>query len=299
MMIGFGGLGNLGSAMARRLAGEGVELTVWNRTAGKAAGLGTAIASSPSQLMTLSEIVFLNLFDSVAVEHVLTGKDGLLYGKCEGKIVVDTSTNHPSAVLKFHSIVRQAGARYLEAPVLGSVGPASEGALTMVVSGEKSALETVRPIAEKLCRRIVYLEGEGKSTRMKLINNHVLGTIMAVIAEAGAVGEKCGIPLGTVLEVLSIGAGNSPVLFGKKEKLTHGDYSAQFSAMAILKDLNYFDELSTSLGMASGILRGTKDAYEETVRQGLGEKDFSVVYRVFKKDDSRLEGAETGAGNRE
>jgi 3-hydroxyisobutyrate dehydrogenase len=282
MRIGFAGLGALGSAMARRLAEQGVTISVWNRTPEKAARLELPSAPTPSHLMTSSDAVFLNLFDSAAVEEVLTGNEGLLHGGSRGKIIVDTTTNHPDRAVFFHSIVRKAGASYLEAPVLGSVGPASQGTLTMVCSGDIRKLDDVRTVVEKLCRHVFHLEGEGTASRMKLVNNHVLGTLMAVLAEAAGAGVRSGIPLETVLEVLSVGAGNSPVLQGKRGKLLNGDFTTQFSVSAILKDLRYFEDVAAGIGMSSPLLKATEEIYRQAERNGIGGADFSIVYTLFQ-----------------
>ncbi len=107
MRAGFIGLGNLGRAMVSRLQDHGVSLTVWNRTAERAADLDLALADSPAALISLEPAVLLCLADSDAVEVVLRGKDGLLAGDCAGKLIIDTTTNHPAPVRLFHELCRQ------------------------------------------------------------------------------------------------------------------------------------------------------------------------------------------------
>ena len=89
MKAGFIGLGHLGKAIAKRLISEGVSLTVWNRTKEKAADLGVPVADTPAALVSATDIVFLNLFDSEAVWSVLTGGEGISAGDCKGKIIID------------------------------------------------------------------------------------------------------------------------------------------------------------------------------------------------------------------
>jgi 3-hydroxyisobutyrate dehydrogenase len=93
------GLGHFGRAIATRLAAEGVDLTVWNRTLTKAEGLNVQLASSPAALVSEVEVLFLNLFDSAAVRDVLSGDDGVFKGVCSEKIIVDTTTNHCGVML--------------------------------------------------------------------------------------------------------------------------------------------------------------------------------------------------------
>ena len=138
MNLGFIGLGHLGKAIAGRLIACGHSLTVWNRTPTKSGDMEADVAASPASVTNNAEIIFLCLFDSQAVSSVLNRDNGLLSGNISGKIVVDLSTNHFREVTVFHELCAKSGAVYLEAPVLGSVVPASQGALTVLVSGSGS-----------------------------------------------------------------------------------------------------------------------------------------------------------------
>ena len=294
MPLGFIGLGNLGKAMAARLAGQSVDLILWNRTIDKAnvlvgdlAALGytssVQVAESPADVVANSEIVFLNLFDSVAVLEVLTGSRGVLSGNCRGKIIVDTSTNHPQSVTTFYDLCAGAGATYLESPVLGSVIPASQGSLTALVSGDHHSFEEVRSYLDKLAKTIFYLERPTLATKMKLVNNLVLGAFMATIAEAVACGEACGMQKERILEILLAGAGNSGVLSAKRQKLTEDDYSPHFSVAAIHKDLGYLSELAQQVRVTLAMSAQAEQLFKEAERMGFGQSDLSAVYRIMKR----------------
>jgi 3-hydroxyisobutyrate dehydrogenase len=282
MKAGFIGLGYLGKTIARRLMAEGVELTVWNRTKEKAVDLGAYVAAGPREVAEREEIVFLNLFDSVAVRAVLEGGEGLLAADLKGKIIIDTTTNHFDEAASFHGIVAERAAFYLEAPVLGSVVPASQGNLTVLVSGQEEAFEKVKPYLEKMGKTIFFLADPGLATKMKLINNLLLGTFMAAIAEATVLGEASGLPGATVLDILAAGAGNSMVLNAKRQKLLAGDFSTHFSSALIYKDLHYLQDLAKSLRRP--LLTGSivKEIFGMAFRDHRESLDFSVVYDVLK-----------------
>jgi len=283
MKAGFIGLGHLGKAIAMRLISEGTELIVWNRTREKAADLGVKIAESPSKILSETEVVFLNLFDSDAVNQVITGKGGLLEGDCKGKIIVDTTTNHFDRVIDFGELLKRHGAYYLESPVLGSVVPASLGNLTILVSGEKAAYETAKPLLEKIGKNIFYLQERTQACKMKLINNMVLGSFMTALAEAVAFGEDAGINKETVLDILSAGAGNSAVLNAKKEKILKEDFSPHFSSGLIYKDLHYMQDLARS--MKRPLFTGSlaKEIFGMTFAKKIDSLDLSGVYRIMKE----------------
>ena len=283
MKTGFIGLGHLGKAMAKRLISQGIELSVWNRTREKASDLGVPIAESPAALISQVDILFMNLFDSSAVESVIAGKDGLIKGDCNGKIIVDTTTNHFELVAVFHEILRKQHAFYLESPVLGSVVPASQGTLTVLVSGEREAYESALPSLEKIGKTIFFLEKPSLATKMKLINNLVLGSFMAALAEAVAFAEKAGIEKSQVLDMLSSGAGNSALLNAKKEKLLKEDFSPHFSSALIYKDLHYLQDLARS--MKRPLFTGSiaKELFGMAMAKHLDSQDFSVVYKIVKE----------------
>jgi 3-hydroxyisobutyrate dehydrogenase len=283
MKIGFIGLGCLGKALARRLASLCVELVVWNRTRAKAEDLRLPVAGSPAELVSAVDIVFINVFDSEAVSSVLTGKGGLLEGDCKGKIIIDTTTNHFGRVADFYEALKEKGAAYLESPVIGSVVPASQGTLTVLVSGEKEAYEKALPLIQKIGKTIFYLEKPSVATKMKLINNLVLGALMTSLAEALSFGERSGLDKATVLDILSAGAGNSAVLTAKKEKLLTEDFSRQFSSALIYKDLHCLQDLARSFRKPLFTGSIVKEIFGMALARGMGDLDFAAVYGIFKE----------------
>jgi 3-hydroxyisobutyrate dehydrogenase len=282
MKVGFIGLGHLGKTMARRLISQGLELVVWNRTRDKALDLGAEIAENPAGLTKKARIIFLNLFDSEAVRTVLASEDGILAGDCSGRIVIDTTTNHFDAVDSFHEALRQHGGAYLEAPVLGSVMPASQGALTVLVSGQGPAFQEAQPYIEKIGKNIFFLGDQTLATKMKLINNLVLGSLMATLAEAVALGESAGLEKAKIIDILGAGAGNSMVLNAKREKLLREDFSTHFSSIAIYKDLHYLQDLARTLRRPLFTGSVAKELFAMTWSKEIEDLDFSAVYSVLK-----------------
>ncbi len=282
MHIGFIGLGRLGKAVATRLLDCRHSLTVWNRTPSKAREMGADVADLPAAVAGC-DVIFLCLFDSAAVQAVLAGTDGLLSGDVAGKIVVDLSTNHFNTVKSFHELCLEAGCTYLEAPVLGSVVPASQGALTLLVSGGQSAYDKVRPILENIGRNIFYLKEPGLATKMKLINNLALGSFMATIAEALVLAEDCGIARGDVLDILTVGGGSSLVLDAKKDKLLVEDFSTHFSNALLYKDLHCLQDLAYDQKKTLFTGSVIKELFARTFELGFAHEDFSAIYKVFRQ----------------
>jgi 3-hydroxyisobutyrate dehydrogenase len=283
MHLGFIGLGHLGKAIAGRLLDCGHTLTVWNRTTSKAEGMQVERVSSPREVANKTEMIFICVFDSGAVNSILAGENGLLSGGISGKIIIDVSTNHFKEVTVFHERCRQAGCFYLEAPVLGSVVPASQGTLTVLISGKRAEYEKIKPVLENIGKHLFYLNDPGLATKMKLINNLTLGSFMATIAEAVSIGEEIGLEKKEVIEILSVGGGNSLVLSAKKNKLLDEDFSAHFSNALIYKDLQCLQDLAYELKKPLFTGAVTKELYARTFEQGIDHEDFSAIYKLFKK----------------
>lgn len=282
MAIGFIGLGNLGSAIAKRLSHMGEELIVWNRTKTKIDTLGFADASSPKKLVEQCDTVFMCLFDSKGVESVLSMENGLLSASLQGKMIIDLSTNHFDDVIRFHSLIEAKGGSYLEAPVLGSVIPASKGELTVVAAGKEDVFNKAKPLLEKFGQTLFNLKTPGMASKMKLINNLCLGSFMATLAECTSLGVACGIDKAELLEILGAGGGKSLVLAAKTQKLINEDYSPHFSNAAINKDLHCLQDLAYSMNRPLYTASVTKELYSKMRMLGKGDEDFCSIYQLFK-----------------
>ncbi len=282
MAIGFIGLGNLGRAITSRLASLGEELVIYNRNKEKIKDLPYEKVETPREILDKCDVVFLCLFDSDAVNYILSGENGLLCEELAGKTIIDLTTNHYHDVLEFHNAVNALGGNYLENPVFGSVAPALQGALTVVSSGKKEVFERVKPILEKIAKEIFFLETPSSATKMKLINNLCLGSFMATLAECTAMAESCDIPKAKALEILGVGGGQSLVLKAKTQKLIDEDFSAHFSNNAINKDLHLLQDLAYKLQKPLYSATIPKELFSKMKMMGKGEEDFSSIYQLFK-----------------
>ena len=282
MRIGFIGLGNLGQAICTRLASLGEKLVIFNRDKKKIEDLPYTKANTPKELISKCEVIFLCLFDSDAVSNILKGENGLLCEELRGKTIIDLTTNHYDDVLKFHEMVNNIGANYLENPVFGSVAPALKGELTVVSSGKIEVFEAVKPILEKIAKEIFHLPTPSSATKMKLINNLCLGSFMATLAECTVLAENCDIPKAKALEILGVGGGQSLVLKAKTQKLIDEDFSPHFSNNAINKDLHLLQDFAYNLKMPLYSAAMPKELFSKMKNLGKGEEDFSSIYQLFK-----------------
>jgi 3-hydroxyisobutyrate dehydrogenase len=282
MSIGFIGLGNLGTAICKRLTDIGEKVIIYNRTKSKVENLGYEIANSPKELISKCDIVFMCLFDSDAVNSILNQENGLLSEDLNGKTIIDLSTNHYEEVLTFHTLVEEKNGSYLESPIFGSVAPALQGLVTIVASGREEVFNNCKPLLEKIGKEIFHLPQPSSASKMKLINNLCLGSFMSTIAECTALGEACDIEKSKLLEILGVGGGQSLVLKAKTQKLIDEDFSAHFSNNAINKDLHCLQDLAYSLKRPLYTAAVPKELFSKMKMMDKGEEDFSSIYKLFK-----------------
>ncbi len=281
MPIGFIGLGNLGTAIATRISSMNEDILAYNRT--KKDNSSFKQTNSPKELLENCDTIFLCLFDSSSVNDILYMQNGLLSGDLNGKTIIDLTTNHYSNVLEFHKKIEEVGGNYLEAPVFGSVIPALNGQVTVVVSGKENIFSKNKFILEKFAKEIFFLKEPSSASKMKLINNLCLGSFMATIAECTALGEACNIDKLTLLEILSVGGGQSLVLNAKKQKLIDEDFTPHFSNDAINKDLHTLQDLAYNLKRPLYTASAPKELFSKMKMLGKGKEDFSSIYSLFKE----------------
>ncbi len=280
--IGWIGLGHMGLPMAKNLSKAGYDVKVWNRTLEKAKESGLPYVEDVEQLLDDREVIITMLFGSESVKEVYkkifsSGKD------ISGKTFIDMTTIHPETAKEIAEELLKRKADFLEAPVIGSVIPAKKGLLTIVVSGDEEAYNRHSDIFNILGKEIFFLGDYGTASTIKLVNNTVLGNILAIICEAVIFAEKAGINRETTLKILSHGAGKSMVLDAKMEKILHENYETHFSVNLIHKDLSYALDLSQKKQNPLIITAVSRELYNSAKANHLGELDFAAVLEVYKK----------------
>ena len=258
--LGYIGLGLMGMPMTRRLLAAGHEVTVWNRSPGKAATLveaGATTAKRPCDLAAAATIIFTCVTDAAAVEEVVFGADGLAAVPGEGKIIVDFSSIHPDATRAIAKRLMQAnGMGWIDAPVSGGSKGAEEGTLAVMAGGDAADIERVRPYVLSMARRLTHMGPTGAGQTTKLCNQVIVGCAMVVLAEATRLAANAGIDASRLPEALAGGFADSIPLQLFVPRMVQGIHSPPMGHIAtMLKDLDTAVEVahdtSTPVPMAS------------------------------------------------
>ena len=285
MMLGFIGLGWMGSRMATRLVKAGHEVAVYDRTGDKARALGTLgarVLSTPGELAGEADVVFTMLADDAAVEQVLLGPDGLMAALGPGTTIVELSSVHPDTSRRVATAGRVRNVAVLDAPVSGSTPQAEDGSLVMFVGGEREDYQRCKPMLDILAGQIFYMGSHGAGATMKLVVNGLLGTGMQALAEALALGQRAGLDKAALLDVLEQTTVLAP---GAKHKLQNArseTYPVQFALRLMWKDFGNVLRLAQQRAVPMPATAAAQQSFAIEQAKGM-EEDFSAVIATMEE----------------
>lgn len=278
--IGLAGTGKMGSAMAHRLLAQGFTVTVWNRTRERCLPLqeaGARIASSSAELSASCDVVISSLTNEEALKAVYQQPGGLLESTPKCGLFIEMSTVRPATQIELARAVRSTGARFIECPVGGTVGPAREGRLLGLVGGAADDLERARPVLEQLCRRLVHVGEVGHAAAMKLAINLPLILSWQALGEALLLIRDSGIDPALVVDLLADSSGATTALRGRSNVLLSALAGAQalgaYDIDAMRKDLDAMLDEARDKGLALPLTQEAAHCYARSAESGWGAVD--------------------------
>lgn len=283
---GFLGLGIMGQAMAANLLKAGLTVTVWNKTTNKCDALikkGALHQETPAQVVANSDITFAMVSDPAASKQLCFGKQGVLEGIGKGKGYIDVSTVDPQTSIEISKAIDKKGGRYLEAPVSGSKKPAEDGVLVFVCAGDNSLYDEAIPAFELMGKKSFYLGETGFGAKMKLVINMIMGTMMAGFAEGISLGEKSGLKVNDILDVLDQGAITNPMFRLKGATMIKNSFSTAFPLKHMQKDMRLALHMGDEKDQALYTAGAANFSYIKARSKGYGDEDFSAVLKAIRE----------------
>jgi 3-hydroxyisobutyrate dehydrogenase-like beta-hydroxyacid dehydrogenase len=269
----------MGGAMARRLDSAGHQLTLWNRTRSRAEALGVGrMAKTPAEAAAHADVIISILTDADAVRAAYLGDDGAAK-VAKGKVFVEMSTAGPDIAKELAPLIDRAAGKFVEAPVLGSIGAVESGTLIIFAAGREAAIEGARPVLKDLGE--VRLVGEiGSAASLKLVANSMLAGVSALAAELQSAGTAAGLDPEDVFSVLSRIA---PVLNARKAGFVEHRYSpVTFALRDAVKDLRLALDLYEKTGATTPVTKATKELYERAATMA-GDLDMSAIATLYEQ----------------
>ena len=285
--IGWIGLGRMGEAMVKRLLKAGHGVTVWNRTASKAAPLaeyGATIAAGKQDLASC-DIVFTMVSTTDDLKEVLFGNGGLVAGKARPKVVVDSSSISQEGSAEVRAQLEALGVAYLCTPVSGNAKVAKAGKLLMVSSGPRALYDQAEPYLQAMARKVMWV-GEGELARIwKIAHNTMFGVVIQNLCEITVLAEKAGIPRHVFLESINDSVLGSMYTRYKTPMLANLTFDqVTFTPKLLLKDMDLGMSAAKAHGVAMPSAAATRESVARMVGRGYDDIDFAALLVETARD---------------
>jgi 3-hydroxyisobutyrate dehydrogenase len=286
MKIGLVGLGRMGRAIYTRLADNGCEVIAWDHDAKAmqaAAKRQMRLADTPRAVAAFGEFVISSITEDHGVRNIFRGKDGFLSGDVTGKLFIEMSTLQPMTGRELAPQVDAAGASLIDAPVLGTIPSVRDGKLFALVGGKAEDVARACPVLEKLTRKITHMGPNGAGYAMKLAVNLGLAAFIQATAESLALGQREGLTLPRMLDVL----GEAPTAngwFASKKGLLAGEPAdVTLDLKTLRKDIMSAVATGTLNGTGMPLSSGVLTSLSAAVAKGWGDKDIGELARFFRE----------------
>jgi len=285
-VIGFIGLGIMGRRMARHLLKAGYSLVVHSRSRGpvdEIAKAGAKAAASAKDVAAQCDVLITMLPNSPEVELVALGPNGIIEGARPGLIFADMSTISPIVSQKIARTLEPKGVAMLDAPVSGGEKGAIDGALSIMVGGDKDVFERVLPIFQAMGKTITLLGPLGFGGFTKLANQIIVAVNLTALGEALTFARKAGLDRELTLKALGGGLAGSKCLEQKTPNYVSGSYKPGFKIDLHFKDLGLFMESSRALGVPLPATAVVQELFNAMRVKGRGGLDHSGVITLLEE----------------
>lgn len=273
------GTGAMGAGMAQSLLREGVEVTVWNRTAERSEPLaddGATVALDPVAAVADADVVVAMLFDTAATLDVMTT---VLPHVRDGAVFVQCATVGVEGASQTAALAAQHGVAFLDCPVLGTKAPAEQGKLVMLASGDPGLRDRVQPAFDAMASKTIWVGTEpGEGSKLKLVCNAWIGALAAAVGQSMALAKGLGVDQRLMLEAFDGSAAGSPYLQMKGAAIIDDAYAPQFSVDGVRKDVGLIREAITDAGVSTALIDGVRAAFDAASAAGHGDDDMAAVY---------------------
>ena len=285
MNVAFLGTGILGYPMAERLClSNKHKVFVYNRTVSKATPLGklgALVVESASRAVSSGDCVILTLSDYPAIQDVLFGKDA---GALKGKTVIQMGTIAPGQSIELQKKIFQQGGEYLECPVLGSKGEAQQAKLILMVGATKEKFEKWKIFLCVFGPDPRFIGEVGKAAAIKLALNQIIASHIAGISLSLGIVEKNGIDPDQFIAILKESSLFAPTFERKLPSFKQRNFeNPNFPVKHLLKDVDLIIEEAKDKKLATPVIEAIGKILQQTVRDGLGEKDYAAIFKTINK----------------
>ena len=284
--IGIIGLGMLGNAVALHLVDSGYEVTAYNRTKGKSEELeekGATIVESPKEVAENSEVVIIIVKDADAVKQVSFENNGIVNGNHEKLIVADMSTIDPSESKNISKQFIDSGIIKLDIPVMGGPNVAIIGDLVLMASGNKQSFDNCKEVFDTIASKVFFLGESGVANSIKLAMNLQITMLAMALSEGIMLVKKSNVDPKIFLKILNSTYFKTGMSEKKAYKMIEGKYETTFTLSNLKKDITTMTNAAKSLGVELPMISKAEEVYENAIKDGFGDIDYTGIIEYLKK----------------
>ena len=284
--IGVVGTGMLGEAVGLHLLDVGYEVTIFNRTKEKMKNLkekGASIAESPMQVAKDSDLVITIVKDADAVNEVIFGNSGIIFGKHDGMCIADMSTVNPNSTREISKQVIEDGIDYLEIPVMGGPNVAIDGKLVMMASGKKEVFEKFKTVFDSIAEQSFYLGGTGTAHSIKLAMNLQIAMLALSLSEGITLTKKAGFDPEIFLKILNSTYFKTGMSEGKAHQMISESIEPTFTLANLKKDLDTINDAADSFNAELPMAKIARKIYADATEAGFGDIDYTGIISYIKE----------------
>ena len=285
--VSFLGLGVMGFPMAGHLAKAGHQVTVYNRSAAKAqawvAEFGGKSANTPKAAAQDADIVFCCVGNDQDLASVVLGENGAFAGMKKGALFVDHTTASAKIARELAAQAQKHGLTFLDAPVSGGQAGAVNGLLTVMVGGDQTRFDQAKPVAMAFSRAFTRIGESGAGQLAKMVNQICIAGLVQGLSEGIAFGQKAGIDMKLVLEVIGKGAAQSWQMDNRGTTMVDDKFDFGFAVDWMRKDLGLCLEESKTNGAKLPVTALVDQFYADVQSMGGGRWDTSSLIKRLNK----------------
>jgi len=285
--VAFLGLGVMGGPMAGHLAAAGHQVTVYNRTAAKAQAWvgkhGGRAAATPREAVEGADFVFACVGNDADLRSVVLGDDGAFAGMVSGAVLVDHTTASADIARELHGIAAQRGLHFVDAPVSGGEAGAVNGLLTVMCGGDAAPFDAMKPVALAFSRAVTRVGESGSGQLAKMVNQICIAGLVQGLSEAVAFGQRAGLDMPAVLDVIGKGAAQSWQMDNRGKTMVEDKFDFGFAVDWMRKDLGLVLDEARRNGARLPATALVDQFYAELQNRGGGRWDTSSLIRLLNK----------------
>jgi 3-hydroxyisobutyrate dehydrogenase len=277
------GLGNMGRGIARNLDRANRLAAAWDiaEAARTRAELSAAVKLAPPDQVSGLKFILFVVPGSAEIDAML---GTLLKQPHDRQILIDLTTSHPAKTKALAEKVRASGRDYVDCGMSGGAIGADSGKMALMVGGSDEAVAVCKPIFAVIAGAVTHVGGSGTGHAIKLLHNMVCHTNFLVVAEAGRLAERAGIPLETAIKVFNAGNARSYISEARfPNHILSGKFDGRSTVSNLAKDLAMADAFADEVGQANAYTRLTAAILAKAIAKGLGAQDFTRLYEVYEE----------------